>query len=287
MPVEYQSPLIQALRAASPAGSNNPGITFYANPQNGAALNFNAAPPRGLAFNPPVLKMPAVTPKKSGGGGGGNDDGSPEIRDTLPVDLTDLVVLPTIDPELPDEPVDPVVDPVVDPEDPVVDPVDPVVDPVDPVVDPDPVGPDPWVGPDDPVAPQTRGTGTPIFVSTLEQDKVKKDGSHWGEGGDQIYSDPDRVGTPYVDPIELIDVPVVNPDTQRLDNDGSGWGKGSDVQEDPYSFGVLMSDMDGLLDVRDQLGDRPSDNYTFGVLQSDEDPISEADLMRLLMEYGG
>jgi len=83
---------------------------------------------------------------------------------------------------------------------------------------------------------------------------------------------------------------VINVDTQRLDNDGSYFGKGSDVVDDPYSLGVLLSDMDGPVDLGDLIelpgdingADRQSDDYTFGVLQADEDPMSDLELLRLL-----
>lgn len=118
--------------------------------------------------------------------------------------------------------------------------------------------------------------------------KSKTDASHWGEGGDQIYSDPDRVSTTYVDPLDT-GLRVLNVDTQPLRTGVVEIGSGSDIQDDPYNFGVLLSNMDDLLPVRNDVNgsDLQSDNYTFGVLQSDEDPELDPNLLRFLREYGG
>lgn len=72
---------------------------------------------------------------------------------------------------------------------------------------------------------------------------LKKDASYWGEGGDQIYSDPNRVPTTYTDPLDVTGVRVVNPDTQPLRTGVVEVGSGSDVQTNPYSVDLVNSSL--------------------------------------------
>lgn len=59
-PAQYQSNLIQSLRAASPAGSDNPGVTMYENAPNGIGVGRRMQVGNNL-FNPTLSMGPAPT----------------------------------------------------------------------------------------------------------------------------------------------------------------------------------------------------------------------------------
>lgn len=125
------SNLISALRGIP--GSQNQGVTQYANQANGAALSPTVRKPVNV-MSPARLTMPKyIAPPEVSAPGG--DVQTPAV-------MPDPFVLPRdiiFDPVLPD--VDPVVADPVEPDPEVPDPVDP--DPVDPdPVDPDPIEPD-------------------------------------------------------------------------------------------------------------------------------------------------
>lgn len=279
-PTQYASALIESLRGGPQSLSNDIGLLD--NGENGAGLSQMDL--LGLLFNPNILRMPAgsgapapkvtrpTTPAPPAGGGG---------TSTVVLDLGGKKSINT--PKSTGETGG------GDSRGGGTGPTLPAVAPIDvPVV---PAG-TPEVVPEAPTLPP--GNPLPPIIPTVGTKPPKKDGSHWGEGGDQIYSDPDRVTSPYVDPIDTGNLRVINVDTQPLGTGTVEIGKGSDVQENPYNFGVLESDMDGLMALRDQINlpdrngsDLQSDNYTFGVLQSDEDPEIDPNLLRFLLEYGG
>lgn len=155
------SALIAALRDF---GTNNPGLTRYANAAGPESASARTAR-RGL-FNPSRLSMGRVT----------RDVILPGAETTptrIPRIVEPAVLGPLIDEE---DPIDPEVDPV----DPGVDPVDPVVDSVvvDPVVDPIV---DPW----DPVDTLVGGTGNDTIDGGTGNDTI--DG---GTGNDTVTSGP-------------------------------------------------------------------------------------------------
>lgn len=64
----YNSSLIQSLRAATPAGPGNPGVSMLPNPAPAPAPMFPSLPTpaaTGLINDPPVLKMTPVTPGRA------------------------------------------------------------------------------------------------------------------------------------------------------------------------------------------------------------------------------
>jgi hypothetical protein len=119
------SSLIQALRGGESKNSaGNPGISYFDNPENGAAINFQRT--GGGLFNPAILKMlrtpkPTVQLPKA-------ETGTPYVKPIDPVvddfDFKDIVIDDVVDED--------VVDDVVDDGD-VLD--DPVVDVGTPIVD--------------------------------------------------------------------------------------------------------------------------------------------------------
>lgn len=56
----YASSLIQSLRAATPAGPGNPGVSMLPNPAPAPGPGMAPALPTGLINNPPVLSMPTA-----------------------------------------------------------------------------------------------------------------------------------------------------------------------------------------------------------------------------------
>lgn len=157
---QYQSGLIEALRAASPGGgSNNPGVTLLPNYANtGSVINFLRGPRTGLINNPALLKLssaPASTGSSgspSGGGGTGPivigpGGGGPVVGPTpAPDPGTDPGTDPTPNPDVP-APSEP-----WKPEDPEWEPSwdDPYAVPIPDTSDPDVPPPDePWK-PEDP-----------------------------------------------------------------------------------------------------------------------------------------
>lgn len=60
-PAQYQSNLIQSLRAASPAGGDNPGLTMYENAPNGTGVGRRMQVGNNL-FNPTLSQMQPVSP---------------------------------------------------------------------------------------------------------------------------------------------------------------------------------------------------------------------------------
>jgi len=59
-PAAFESALIQALRAASPAASGNPGLTMYENAPDGAGVGRRMQVGNNL-FNPTLSQMPTMT----------------------------------------------------------------------------------------------------------------------------------------------------------------------------------------------------------------------------------
>lgn len=288
----YQSSLIQSLRAASPAGSSNTGLTFYANPANGAALDFSAGPPAGLMFKPPVLKMAATAPRSSGGGGGGGGGGS-GIKVVLPDLDIDRGLRKTINPVRVRES----------------------------------AATDTGTGTGDVTVADTVGDagggtgGTTINVTGGDKTtNTKTDASYWGEGGENLAADSDNTFGVLLsdmdgagsldntfgvlmsdadDPSGIDDVngadlasdqytfgvleSDIDPeiDVGRVDD-----VNGADLQSDQYNFGVLMDDVNDPGSVDDVNGsDLQSEQYTFGVLASDADPLKElVDINQLIDE---
>lgn len=313
--------LIQALRAASPAGSNNPGIRFYANPQNGLASGFAGAPRTGLAFNPAVLTMPtapAVAPVSRGGGSGGGSSGGsgvfvdPDVggRKTIGNRNTADTMAAAV--------------------------IDDGRKTIGNRNTTDTVATTSGVDGGGSVNPGL-GTGTPMIVSTVGSEKLKNDGSYWGEGGENLVADDanntfgvllsdmddgpasddvngsDLQSDQYTFGVNLddidpeVDVGGVNDvNGADLDSDQYTFGvlgsdidsgpdlgrvddvNGADLASDLYTFGVLMDDVDDPGSVDDVNGsDLQSDQYTFGVLQSDADPVREEiiDVNKLIDEW--
>ena len=102
---DYASALVQSLRGGSGEfGTNNPGVSFLANPTMASApINFRRAPRTGMTNRPEVLQMPAYVPQPSGGGM--DDIPSPVVPDRgLNFDLP-LMDEPYVEPDPVEEPV--------------------------------------------------------------------------------------------------------------------------------------------------------------------------------------
>lgn len=100
---DYASALIQSLRGGNDFGTNNPGVSFLANPTMASApINFKRASRTGMTNRPEVLQMPAYMPQMSGGGGDGGASFVPDRG--LNFDLA-LMDEPYVEPDPVEEPV--------------------------------------------------------------------------------------------------------------------------------------------------------------------------------------
>lgn len=247
VPAGFQSALIESLRGASPAGSVNPGLSFFANPAAPGAPVVKAPRARGpQAFDFPVLTMPIVQPPTPPAPG---EDLAPipPVRDIDPLPPIDDIVIPDVPeddpvvpalPDVPDVPDAPELNPLPE------DDIPPLPeDVVLPEVDPIPGLPD--VAPEPPPSDDKPDALTPIPDPIVVDVKPpKRDASGWGEGGEDLVRDPEATPTPVV-PEDLAPdvVPEPAPTDERPDalvpipdtievkppkRDASGWGEGGD-----------------------------------------------------------